>query len=79
MADGSNKQMNKGVARSLGALLSCDVSLSDDTNNTLVSGITADSRQVEQGFIFAALKGVNLDGTRFVDQAIEAGAVAILV
>jgi len=79
MSYGNDKQMKEGVARPLGELLSCDVSLSKDAKTTLVSGITADSRQVEQGFIFAALKGVNLDGTRFVGQAIEAGAVAILV
>ena len=79
MADEKNKQMGQSVARPLISLLSSGLSLSDQEKNTFVSGITADSRQVEQGFIFAALKGVNLDGTRFVGQAIEVGAVAILV
>ena len=79
MADDNDEQMKEGVACSLSALLSSNVSLSQDEKTILVSGITADSRQVEPGFIFAALKGVNLDGTRFVSQAIEAGAVAILV
>ena len=79
MADGKNKQIGQGVARPLSVLLSSDVSLADQAKTIQVNGITADSRQVEPGFIFAALKGVNLDGTRFVDQAIEAGAVAILV
>ena len=43
-----------------------------------VSGITADSRKVEPGFVFAALKGVAAHGRDFVTQAQAAGAVAIL-
>lgn len=79
MTDGQEKQTDQNVARPLSDLLSSNVAFSDHAKTVLVSGITADSRQVEQGFIFAALKGSNLDGTRFVAQAIEAGAVAILV
>jgi len=79
MADVKNKQVGHGVSRPLSDLLSSDVSLTDDAKTIQIRGITADSRQVQSGFIFSALKGVNLDGTLFVDQAIEAGAVAILV
>lgn len=43
-----------------------------------ITGITADSRQVRPGFLFAALQGVAHDGRDFVPQALEAGAVAIL-
>jgi UDP-N-acetylmuramoyl-L-alanyl-D-glutamate--2,6-diaminopimelate ligase len=43
-----------------------------------VTGLTADSRKVRPGVVFAALKGVATDGRRFVGQAVEAGAVAIL-
>ena len=43
-----------------------------------VRGLTADSRAVKPGFVFAALKGVNSDGALFADKAIAAGAVAIL-
>ena len=43
-----------------------------------VTGLTADSRKVESGFIFAALKGVAADGRDYIPQAIEAGAIAIL-
>ena len=43
-----------------------------------VSGITADSRQVEPGFLFAALPGSRADGTSFVPAAVERGAVAVL-
>ncbi|MBT4941389.1 MAG: UDP-N-acetylmuramoyl-L-alanyl-D-glutamate--2,6-diaminopimelate ligase, partial [Rhodospirillaceae bacterium] len=43
-----------------------------------ILGITADSRQVEPGFLFAALPGVNIDGRDFIADAIKAGAVAVL-
>lgn len=43
-----------------------------------VSGLTADSRLVSKGFIFAALSGSELDGKDFIDSAIKAGASAIL-
>lgn len=58
--------------------------LSDLTDQKLagedieIAGITADSRQVAPGFVFAALPGTNVDGSTFVLQAVEAGAVAIL-
>jgi UDP-N-acetylmuramoyl-L-alanyl-D-glutamate--2,6-diaminopimelate ligase len=43
-----------------------------------IGGITADSRQVKPGYLFAALKGVATDGRRFAGEAIAKGAVAIL-
>lgn len=43
-----------------------------------IVGITANSREVKPGFLFAALKGVAIDGAKFIPNAIEAGAVAIL-
>lgn len=43
-----------------------------------VSGLTADSRQVKPGFLFAALQGVAAHGRDFVGQAKANGAVAVL-
>ncbi|MEP1145377.1 MAG: UDP-N-acetylmuramoyl-L-alanyl-D-glutamate--2,6-diaminopimelate ligase [Henriciella sp.] len=43
-----------------------------------VIGITADSRKVQAGFVFAAMQGVVTDGRKFIDKAIAAGAVAVL-
>jgi UDP-N-acetylmuramoyl-L-alanyl-D-glutamate--2,6-diaminopimelate ligase len=43
-----------------------------------IAGITADSRGVKPGFLFAALPGTKADGTRFIGDAIEKGAVAVL-
>lgn len=43
-----------------------------------ISGLTLDSRKVEEGFLFAALPGAQADGRRFAAQAVRQGAVAIL-
>lgn len=44
-----------------------------------IMGLTADSRAVEPGYLFAALSGTKTDGTRFVEDAILRGATAVLV
>ena len=46
--------------------------------NPDITGVTADSRQVRPGFLFAALKGVQSDGRRFAAEAMAKGAAAIL-
>ncbi len=43
-----------------------------------VTGITCDSRQVQAGFLFAAIEGAVSDGNDYVDIAVQAGAIAIL-
>jgi UDP-N-acetylmuramoyl-L-alanyl-D-glutamate--2,6-diaminopimelate ligase len=43
-----------------------------------ITGLTADSRQVRPGFLFAALKGVAAHGGDFVAQAEANGAAAVL-
>jgi UDP-N-acetylmuramoyl-L-alanyl-D-glutamate--2,6-diaminopimelate ligase len=43
-----------------------------------VTGISADSRTVKPGFLFAAVPGTKSDGLTFLPQAVEAGAVAVL-
>jgi UDP-N-acetylmuramoyl-L-alanyl-D-glutamate--2,6-diaminopimelate ligase len=44
----------------------------------VVGGITHDSRKVLPGWVFAALPGAHHHGLDFLDQAIAAGAVAVL-
>jgi UDP-N-acetylmuramoyl-L-alanyl-D-glutamate--2,6-diaminopimelate ligase len=44
-----------------------------------ISGLTADSREVRPGYLFAALPGAKLDGRRFIDDAVARGAAAILI
>lgn len=43
-----------------------------------IAGLTADSRMVKQGFLFAAIPGFSQDGSKFVPQAEKNGAAAIL-
>lgn len=43
-----------------------------------ITGLTADSRKVEPGFVFAALKGTRQDGGTFAGDAAAKGARAIL-
>jgi UDP-N-acetylmuramoyl-L-alanyl-D-glutamate--2,6-diaminopimelate ligase len=43
-----------------------------------IAGLTADSREVRPGWLFAALRGSKADGSRFVADAVAKGAAAIL-
>ena len=44
-----------------------------------VAALTSDSRKVEPGFVFVAVPGVKVDGHDFIEQAQQAGAVAIVM
>lgn len=48
------------------------------SGNPDVTGLEYDSRRVKPGDVFVAMKGEANDGNRFVDQAIAAGAVAVI-
>jgi UDP-N-acetylmuramoyl-L-alanyl-D-glutamate--2,6-diaminopimelate ligase len=43
-----------------------------------VQGVEYDSRQLRPGYAFVAIKGEKTDGNRYLDAAIQAGAVAIV-
>jgi UDP-N-acetylmuramyl-tripeptide synthetase len=43
-----------------------------------VSDVTHDSRQAREGMLFVAIKGLTMDGHRFVDDVIRRGAVGII-
>ncbi|MCZ2258898.1 UDP-N-acetylmuramoyl-L-alanyl-D-glutamate--2,6-diaminopimelate ligase [Sporosarcina sp. G11-34] len=44
-----------------------------------VCGITEDSRNVKPGFVFVARRGKNDDGASFIAEAVERGAIAIVI
>ncbi|CAN5396858.1 UDP-N-acetylmuramoyl-L-alanyl-D-glutamate--2,6-diaminopimelate ligase [soil metagenome] len=44
----------------------------------MIEGVTADSRKVKPGFLFAALPGTKADGLAFVPSAVSAGAAAVI-
>ena len=48
------------------------------SGNPAVSGVEYDSRRVQQGSVFVAMKGESSDGNRYIDQAIAAGAAAVV-
>jgi UDP-N-acetylmuramoyl-L-alanyl-D-glutamate--2,6-diaminopimelate ligase len=48
------------------------------SGNPDVTGVEYDSRHVKPGSVFVAMHGESSDGNRFIDQAIQAGAVAIV-
>lgn len=47
-------------------------------DDPMITGVTADSRKVGPGVLFAALPGTKIDGASFIPAAITAGAAAIL-
>ncbi|WP_061869097.1 UDP-N-acetylmuramoyl-L-alanyl-D-glutamate--2,6-diaminopimelate ligase [Prevotella intermedia] len=44
-----------------------------------IKGINIDSRKIEQGHLFVAMKGTQTDGHKFIEKAIELGASAVLL
>ena len=44
-----------------------------------IRGLTADSRAVEPGYLFAALPGAKVHGREYIEQAVARGAVALLI
>jgi UDP-N-acetylmuramoyl-L-alanyl-D-glutamate--2,6-diaminopimelate ligase len=48
------------------------------SGNPAVTGVEYDSRRVRPGVVFVAMKGETSDGNRYIDQAIAAGAVAVV-
>jgi UDP-N-acetylmuramoyl-L-alanyl-D-glutamate--2,6-diaminopimelate ligase len=50
----------------------------DTFMNTDISGVAYDSRNVEEGYLFVAMKGEKYDGHKFIKEAIGNGAVAAI-
>ncbi len=44
----------------------------------VITGVTADSRKVQAGFLFAALPGSKVDGREFAAKAVASGAAAVI-
>ncbi|UFI02781.1 UDP-N-acetylmuramoyl-L-alanyl-D-glutamate--2,6-diaminopimelate ligase [Roseibium aggregatum] len=58
--------------------LAAGLTLPEAAEARKITGLTADSRKVQPGFLFAAFKGASVDGTKFAPDAAAAGAIAIL-
>ena len=48
------------------------------TGDAEVSGLEYDSRRIKPGDCFVAMRGETTDGNRYIDAAIEKGAVAVV-
>lgn len=55
-----------------------DMTPGDAPRGMDITGLTADSKQVAPGFLFAALPGSRADGRAFIAEAIARGATAVL-
>ncbi len=49
------------------------------TQDVEIAGLASDSRQVEPGYLFVAIKGLEHDGHQFIPEAVARGAVALVV
>lgn len=50
-----------------------------DSDSVVVAGVSTDTRSLQPGNAFIALKGERFDGHRFVQQAVHLGAAAVIV
>ena len=56
-----------------------DVQQVQGNQNVSIQDITADSRAVKLNSLFIALDGATVDGHNYIDKAVDAGAVAVIV
>ena len=50
----------------------------NDNINQKITGVTDDSREVEEGFVFVAVRGYRVDGHQYINEAIDRGAKVIV-
>ncbi len=62
----------------LSSLLGPGIEAPDGVGGLDIAGIAADSRAVLPGFLFVAVPGTTVDGTKFIPDAVSKGAVAVL-
>lgn len=71
--------MPETLTHHLGALPPAKiVRLSGETAIQVTAPFVEDSRAVEKGGVFVARKGISADGHKYIDKALEQGAVAII-
>jgi UDP-N-acetylmuramoyl-L-alanyl-D-glutamate--2,6-diaminopimelate ligase len=66
------------MPRTLATLLGSSTGIPPNIGKISISGLTADSREVKPGYLFAAMPGTKVDGSVYAGQAAEKGAIAIL-
>jgi len=66
------------MSPTLAALAGQDGRIERGRGDAVIRGLTADSREVKPGWLFAALAGTRTDGARFIGDALAHGAAAVL-
>jgi len=56
-----------------------NIPFNGSNGNMTVSGIAIDSRTVKANYVFIAIEGSTQDGHEYIDSAIKAGAIAVVV
>ncbi len=56
-----------------------EYNITGEIEKTEITGLCSDSRKVQAGNMFAALKGLSVDGHNYLNQAVAAGCSALLV
>lgn len=52
--------------------------LASGSADTVIKGVATDSRDVQEGYLFVAIKGARVDGHTFFDDVFKKGAAAVL-
>lgn len=72
--------MTPQPSRPLGDLLyTLPAHILTGSSDCLIQGVVADSRQVAPGTLFVAVRGLSADGHRFLGDALDQGAAALVV
>ena len=70
--------MNTSVDKIIRELMSADILETHGELPETIKGVSQDSRRIEQGYLFIARKGKDVDGLEFVPQAKKSGAVLLV-
>lgn len=74
----SQSRQNKTIRQLLGSRFDQQGLDIEESWNVEVSGLAIDSRDIRQGDVFLAYRGINSDGRSYIQNAIENGAVAVI-
>ena len=53
--------------------------IAQNRQDLIIEGVSTDTRSIQPNDLFLALKGPNFDGHKFIQQAQEKGAVALIL
>lgn len=70
--------MSLSIEKIIKELPGCVAHVVKGAENTVPTGITADSRAVVPGGVFIAVRGTSVDGHTFIPKAVEAGASLVI-